>query len=130
MRRLFKPPGRVENPPHMRSKRLGQLDAARGEHSHARKSLPGCIDSLVDECPWQNLSFGRTTAKGKTIYLQILQWPEGSLNIPAAGVKVNGVTLLAGHRPLDFSQDGSSLSIRLPPDAPDPDVSVLSIETR
>ncbi len=80
--------------------------------------------------PWQNLSFGRTTAKGRMIYLHIFQWPGGSLNIQADGVKVRRVTLLAGRRTLEFSQNGSSLLIRLPPDPPDPAASVLSIETR
>ena len=80
--------------------------------------------------PWQNLSFGRTTAKGKIIYLHILQWLGGNLSIPSAGIQVRKVTLLANHKPLEFSQTGSSLSIKLPPDPPDPWVSVLSIETR
>ncbi len=80
--------------------------------------------------PWQTLSFGRTTTKGKTIYLHIFQWPGGSLNIPAPGIEVSRVTLLAGRRPLEFGQTGSSLAIKLPPDAPDPVVSVLSIETK
>jgi alpha-L-fucosidase len=80
--------------------------------------------------PWQNLPFGRTTAKDNIIYLHVFQWPGGSLTIPAAGINVGKVTLLAGRRPLEFSQNGSSVVIKLPPDPPDPSVSVLSIETR
>jgi alpha-L-fucosidase len=80
--------------------------------------------------PWQNLPFGRTTAKGKTVYLHVFQWAGGSVEIPAAGVKVGRVMLLADRRPLEFSQNGYSLRIKLPPAAPDPAVSVLAIETR
>jgi len=80
--------------------------------------------------PWQNLPFGRTTAKGNIIYLHVFQWPGASLTVPATGIKVGKVTLLAGRRPLEFSQNGSSVVIQLPPDAPDPAASVLSIETR
>ena len=80
--------------------------------------------------PWQNLPFGRTTARGNVVYLHIFQWPGDSLNITAEKTKVSRVTLLANRRRLEFSQNGSSVVITLPPDPPDPAVSVLSIETK
>jgi alpha-L-fucosidase len=79
---------------------------------------------------WQDLPFGRTTAKGNVIYLHLFQWPGDSLTVPIRGIKVGKVTMLAGHKPLEFRQENSSIVIKLPPVPPDPDVSVLAIETK
>jgi alpha-L-fucosidase len=80
--------------------------------------------------PWQNLLLGKTTAKRKTIYLHIFDWPRGNLELDTGGLHVTRVTLLATRKPLRFAQSGSRLSILLPADPPDPHVSVLALETR
>ena len=80
--------------------------------------------------PWQDLPFGRTTARGNIIYLHLFRWPGESLTVPARGIKVGKVTMLAGRKTLEFRQDSSSIVIKLPPSAPDPDVGVLAIETK
>ena len=37
--------------------------------------------------PLQNLPFGRTTAKGDTIYLHVFDWPKGSLRVHRRGAE-------------------------------------------
>jgi len=80
--------------------------------------------------PLQNLSFGRTTAKGDTIYLHVFEWPKGSLEVSGLKGRVSRVTLLAGGRSLKFNQTADRLSIQLPDQPPNPHVSVLAILTK
>jgi len=80
--------------------------------------------------PLQNLSFGRTTAKGKTVYLHVFDWPRRTLELSGLGLRVSEVKLLAGGKPLRFHQAGDRLTIRIPARPPDPQVSVLAIKTR
>jgi alpha-L-fucosidase len=79
--------------------------------------------------PWQNLPFGRTTAKGKNIYLHVFEWPRGNLEFDAPQVQVERVVLLATKQEVAFTQRGGRLRIVLPPQAPDPQVSVLVLST-
>ncbi|HEV2498286.1 MAG TPA: alpha-L-fucosidase [Terriglobia bacterium] len=79
--------------------------------------------------PLQDLSFGRTTAKGKMVYLHIYDWPQsGALQIAGLPRVLRG-RVLADGRPLTINQDATGLSIQLPAAAPDPNVSVLALET-
>lgn len=80
--------------------------------------------------PLQNLTFGRTTAKGNTIYLHVFQWPRGKVKLAGLDRQVSEVRLLAGGKPLKFRQAGETLNIRVPARPPDPHVSVLAIITR
>jgi alpha-L-fucosidase len=78
--------------------------------------------------PLQNLPYGRTTAKGGTTYLHIFDWPKGSLEISGVG-HVQRVSLLGRSVFLSFKQSGNGVTIQLPDQAPDPNDSVLKIET-
>ncbi len=79
--------------------------------------------------PLQELSFGRTTAKGKMVYLHVYDWPEQSiLDVPGVA-RILRATLLADGRPLKFTQSAQSVSIDLPPRPPDPIASVIVLET-
>jgi alpha-L-fucosidase len=80
--------------------------------------------------PLQDLSWGKTTAKGKTIYLHVFEWPKGTLEVDNIKPRVARVSLLAGRNPLKFSQKAEHVSIQVPDQAPDPHVSVLEIVTR
>jgi alpha-L-fucosidase len=80
--------------------------------------------------PLQNLSWGKTTAKRKTIYLHVFEWPKGTLEVDNIKPRVARVSLLAGRKPLKFSQKGDHVSIQVPGQAPDPHVSVLEIVTK
>jgi alpha-L-fucosidase len=80
--------------------------------------------------PLQNVSYGKTTAKGKTIYLHVFEWPKGSLEVDGLKPRVARVSPLAGKQPLKFSQKGEHVSIQVPGQAPDPHASVLEIVTK
>jgi alpha-L-fucosidase len=81
--------------------------------------------------PWQKLAFGKTTAKGKMIYVHVIEWPSsGNLRIGGAHERVKSATLLAGRSALTFRQDGEDLAISVPKAAPDASVSVIALETR
>jgi alpha-L-fucosidase len=81
--------------------------------------------------PLQDLRFGRTTAKGKTIYLHVFDWPSRpELILPRLTAHVTQITMLANGRKAHFRQKPGGLTIALPPLAPDPNDSILRIETR
>jgi alpha-L-fucosidase len=81
--------------------------------------------------PWQSLPFGRTTAKGKTIYLHVFDWPsKPQLELPGLAGRVSRITVLATGRKVHFKQKKDRLLIAVPATAPDPNDSVLQIATR
>lgn len=81
--------------------------------------------------PWQDLPFGKTTAKGKTIYLHVFDWPTNpELELPALPSRVSQVTVLATGRKARFKQKHGRLTITVPTFAPDPNDSVLRVEMR
>ena len=79
--------------------------------------------------PLQRLTFGRSTAKGNTIYLHVFDWPAGKLEIAGLNRKVQSARLLAGNKSLTFGQQGDRLSIDVPAQAPDPNASVIALVT-
>jgi alpha-L-fucosidase len=80
--------------------------------------------------PLQNQAWGRSTRRGKTVYLHVFNWPHGPLEISGLRMRVVSVKLLAGGQAVRFSQQGEHLRIEVPPAAPDPNVTVLALETR
>jgi alpha-L-fucosidase len=80
--------------------------------------------------PLQNLDFGRTTAKGKTVYLHVFDLPAAALEIRGLRSKVRGVRLLDGNKPLRHAQNGDRLAIHLDGVSPDRHATVFAIETR
>jgi alpha-L-fucosidase len=78
--------------------------------------------------PLQNLSDGRTTAKGGTTYLHLFDWPKGSLEVSGVG-RVSRVSLLSRGEILSFQRSGNGVTIQLPAEASDPNDTVLKIET-
>jgi len=81
--------------------------------------------------PLQNLSFGKTTAKGDTVYLHVFDWPSaGTLHLSDFSGQVGAVSVLATGDKLQFKQETSGATINVPPAAPDPNDSVIRIELR
>jgi alpha-L-fucosidase len=80
--------------------------------------------------PLQELTFGRSTQKGNTVYIHVFDWPKGSLEINDFSGQAAAASLLAGHRPLKFTQNGRNLKIEVPTQAPDPDVSVVALKMK
>ena len=80
--------------------------------------------------PWQNLPWGKTTAKGKTVYLHVFDWPtKAELEVPALKARVSQITVLATGQKAQFKQEKGRLTIAVPSAAPDPNDSVLQIDT-
>jgi len=61
--------------------------------------------------PLQDLPFGRSTQKGTTVYVHIFDWPSGTLEIKGLSGQVASVSLLAGKKPVKFTQKNGSLEI-------------------
>lgn len=81
--------------------------------------------------PLQNLAFGKTTAKGKTVYLHIFDWPAGgALEVPGLEGRVSQAALLDGRTKVGFEQGGGTLKLRLPTQAPDAHASVIALTMR
>ena len=81
--------------------------------------------------PLQNLAFGKTTAKGRLVYLHVFDWPQdGRLEVPGLQGRIAQITVLGDKRKLKFQQEGDKLIIQVPPTAPDQNDTVLQIVTR
>jgi alpha-L-fucosidase len=64
------------------------------------------------------------------VYIHVFDWPKGSLEINDFSGQAAAASLLAGHRPLKFTQNGRNLKIEVPTQAPDPDVSVVALKMK
>ncbi len=74
-----------------------------------------------------SLPFGRATRKNDRIYLYVFEWPEhGCIEIEDFPAVANRVTMFSGES-LMFRQSEQHLEIDVPPQALDPDVSVLVV---
>ena len=81
--------------------------------------------------PLQNLSFGRTTAKGRVVYVHVFNWPaESQLEVPGFPGRVAQVTVMGDKRKLKFQQGSDKLVVLVPPTAPDANDTVLQVVTR
>jgi alpha-L-fucosidase len=80
--------------------------------------------------PLQDLSYGRTTAKGENVYLHIFEWPAGGkLAVADLGTRVLDVRTLDGGRRLEFIPDARGLTVQLPTKMPDSADTVLVLKT-
>jgi alpha-L-fucosidase len=79
--------------------------------------------------PIQGVSGLRTTAKDKSIYLHIFDWPASAFAVSGIEARVISARLLANGKPLPFRQKEGEVEIDLPPQAPDPNVSVIALMT-
>lgn len=81
--------------------------------------------------PLQNLPFGKTTAKGRFVYLHVFNWPaDGTLVVPGLKERAVQISMIGDKRKLHWRQNEEKLEIQVPPTAPDPNDSVLQILTR
>ncbi len=81
--------------------------------------------------PLQNLPFGRSTRKDKTIYLHVFNWPaDGKLEVDGLSARITSVKVLAGGAKLVYHQNKDKLEIEVPRQAPDENDSVLAVLTR
>jgi len=79
--------------------------------------------------PVQGLASARTTAKGKKVFVHVFDWPSSVFEVNGLKAKVISARLLANGQTLKFRQTEEKLQIDLPPQAPDPNASVIALRT-
>jgi alpha-L-fucosidase len=78
--------------------------------------------------PVQGMPSVRTTAKGRDVFIHVFDWPAAALELTAENLpKFRSASLLATGQSLEFHQEGPRLTLKLPAQAPDPDVSVIAM---
>ena len=83
--------------------------------------------------PYERPSWGRYTRKPGKLYAHVFAWPpERTLQVPAKGLRVTRVYLLADpdRTALRTEARPDGLTIHLPSEAPDNIASVIAIEYR
>jgi alpha-L-fucosidase len=78
--------------------------------------------------PIQGQTSFRTTAKGNEIYVHVVDWRSDLLVLTGLPGKVISARLLASSQPLQFQQTPDQIAITVPPQAPDPNVSVVALK--
>ena len=80
--------------------------------------------------PVQGAKGFRTTAKGWEVFVQVFDWPGGTLEVAAENLpKFHSAALLENGRTVPFKQSERAVTIELPAEAPDPDVSVIVLRS-
>jgi alpha-L-fucosidase len=77
--------------------------------------------------PLQNLKFGRTTSKGRFLYLHVFDMPADEITLPNLPGRVREVCVLAGKRTLPFQRDESGLRFPISGLKADPHATVFRI---
>jgi len=78
---------------------------------------------------FSRLTWGRSTTKGRTVYLHVFDWPaDGTLTVPGLMTRAKAARLLAGGVPLTATTTAAGLVLKLPARAPDPIASVITVE--
>jgi len=77
--------------------------------------------------PFKPASYGASTRKGKTIFLHVWHWPEGSLKLPPIPAKVVRSRVLTGGQ-AEVNQTPDGLEISLPPGDRQPLDTVVALE--
>ena len=80
--------------------------------------------------PVQGAKQFRTTAKGRDVFIHVFDWPGTTLEVAGESLpKCTSASLLATGQPLEFKQQDGRLTIQLPGQAPDPDVTVIELKS-
>lgn len=98
-----RPDGQIESAQADRLREVGRWLARNGESIYTTRGgpfLPG--------------RYGVCTRRGNVIYAHVLEWPEGSLRLPAVSAKVVRATVL-GRGEVGFEQNDRGIAIRVPP---------------
>ncbi len=77
--------------------------------------------------PFSTMPWGRSTMKGKKVYLHIIDWPAGGLIEVPLLTKPESVRLLASGKELSWKSEDSVLRIQGPDTAPDASVTVIEM---
>jgi alpha-L-fucosidase len=77
--------------------------------------------------PLQGIPSLRVTSKKGKIFIHVFEWPSAPLEINGLEAKVLSAYLLANGQPLKVRQSEGKLQIDVPPQAPDPNMSVIAL---
>ncbi len=70
----------------------------------------------------------RTTAKGSDVFVHIFDWPGTTLELTTSALpNFRSATFLASGERVDFRQENGRLTLHLPAQAPDADVTVIKM---
>jgi alpha-L-fucosidase len=105
--------------------RLREVGAWMKVHGEA---IYGTQASLFRRLPWGRCTVKRT-AQGVTVYLHVFNWPsDGKLRVPGLTEAPRAARLVTTGAALQTKPDGDSLTISLPPAAPNALASVIALE--
>ena len=79
--------------------------------------------------PVQGSSSIRTTAKDNLVFVHVFEWPSGPLEVSGLEPKVTSARMLATGQALKFNQTAARLQINVPPQAPDPNMTTIALNT-
>jgi alpha-L-fucosidase len=75
------------------------------------------------------LTWGRATRKGNTVYLHVFDWPsDAALKVPSLGAKPASASLLGGESNLKIDTDADGFTIKLPTAPVNPIASVIKLQ--
>jgi len=79
--------------------------------------------------PFDRLSWGYATQKGKMVYLHVTKWPaDGRLLVPLLNKRARATLLASPDTELPVSYEDNRLVIDVPPEAPDPANTVIALQ--
>jgi alpha-L-fucosidase len=79
--------------------------------------------------PVQGVSSIRTTAKDNLVFVHVFDWPSGPLEVSGLEPRVASARVLTTGQALKFNQTAARLQINVPPQAPDPNVTTIALNT-
>jgi len=115
----------AHNPTVLFRARIQELSALRG--LALRSTVIPSMEPPMG--PIQGLGPVRATAKNEKVFVHVFDWPSSSLEINGLEPKSTSAHLLANGQRLKFRQAEGKLQIDLPPQPPDPNVSVIALRT-
>ncbi len=103
---------------------------AWGRCSQKKLAATNPATGFQQRAAWPFEDLRPEAAAGETrLYLFVYDWPtNGRLVIPGLANPVARAFLLDGHKPVEFSKDNHSVSLRLPAKAPDKTASVIAVD--
>ena len=111
------PDGRIQPEFAERLREVGEWLKAHGESIYGTRGGP------VSPRPW-----GVTTRRGSTVYVHVLDWPDGAILVPPLGGAVKSAKVLKTGKAVAVRNMAEGVLIPLPKTAPDPYDTVIALE--